>query len=832
MTRPLVHWRLVHWIAVALIAFLAAATPLRAQELPVEDLPEPMAGWQAELDRISGTLTQTAPDDRLYMKLRQDLDKVQQDATKFIEQKRQELEAVKSQLDKLGPAPKEGEPPESETAAQVRKELSDRSAKLDGAIRTAQVLRTRATQLSDQIQEQRRTLFSQQLFKRVQSPLTQELWVQVSDDAEVGFRRLNTILTEWRIAIDPVWFLALVALAAGTWIGLNAVAMGAIARYRTGSIAQPPPFLKRAASATGVTLARAAPPVAAAVVLAAGLWAFDMLPGRTGELVLTGFTAFSVVMLIMALVTTVLAPRQRIWRIFPASDANAQRLRLMAWGLAAIWGIDLFLDELNNVIASPISLTIAQSFLASVAFSALLAVILWTPLEQQDSGREARIAPKWRLVRVILWVLVFTILTAASLGYIALARFVAAQVVVTGSILALAYLLHITIVEIVEGLSNPESRSGRWLSQQLNLPRGRHMQAALLLSFALHALLFLVATPLVLLQWGFGLEDMETWLSTAFFGFEFGDWTISLATILVAILLFALGLFVTRLLQRWMDVSILERAQFDQGARSAVRTAFGYIGVAVAGVIAVSYAGLDFSSVAIVAGALSVGIGFGLQSIVNNFVSGLIILAERRISVGDWIVVGTEEGYVRRISVRATEIETFDRNFVIIPNADLISHTVKNWTFQHRRARIIIEIGVAYDSDPEEVERILLECAASHPAISDYEETGVYFENFGDNALVFTLRTYVYDVSNFLSAQSELRFAIIRAFRENGILIPFPQRDLHLKNIEQLEKALRTPQAPQDTQAASQPKRTRTAPKKKGGTRKGSPSVSRDSDPD
>ena len=145
---------------------------------------------------------------------------------------------------------------------------------------------------------------------------------------------------------------------------------------------------------------------------------------------------------------------------------------------------------------------------------------------------------------------------------------------------------------------------------------------------------------------------------------------------------------------------------------------------------------------------------------------------------------------MRRISVRATEIETFDRNFVIIPNADLISTSVKNWTFQHRRARVIINLGVSYNSDPEQVREILTRVTKEFPAITDHERTRILFEDFGDNALIFQLRCYVADVGDLIDTRSELRYAIMAAFAKEGIEIPFPQRDLHLKDIDRLEAAI------------------------------------------
>ena len=224
----------------------------------------------------------------------------------------------------------------------------------------------------------------------------------------------------------------------------------------------------------------------------------------------------------------------------------------------------------------------------------------------------------------------------------------------------------------------------------------------------------MLALPLLLLQWGFSGADIRDWSKALLFGFEIGQFRISLARILIGIGLFTALLFLTRLVQRWLRDRVLAQPRVDAGIANSIDTAVGYAGTALALLLAVSYAGFDITSLAIVAGALSVGIGFGLQSIVNNFVSGLILLVERPIKVGDWIVVGNEQGNVRRISVRSTEIETFDRASLIVPNSELITGRVLNWTHRNMLGRAVVKISVDPDADPERVLKILRACAEAH----------------------------------------------------------------------------------------------------------------------
>ena len=223
-----------------------------------------------------------------------------------------------------------------------------------------------------------------------------------------------------------------------------------------------------------------------------------------------------------------------------------------------------------------------------------------------------------------------------------------------------------------------------------------------------------------------------------------------------------------------------------QGARDALVTIMGYILFLAAIMSGLSVAGFDFGNIAIVAGALSVGIGFGLQNIVNNFVSGLILLFERPIRKGDWIVVGGTEGHVKDIHIRSTRIQTFDRADVIVPNSELISNQVINWVLSDRGGRAVVPVGVAYGTDTVKVRDILLAIAEENENVAKNDEMPgpvVLFREFGDSSLNFELRVFLNNIETRLSVVSELNFAIDKAFRENGIEIPFPQRDLHLKEL-------------------------------------------------
>jgi small-conductance mechanosensitive channel len=264
---------------------------------------------------------------------------------------------------------------------------------------------------------------------------------------------------------------------------------------------------------------------------------------------------------------------------------------------------------------------------------------------------------------------------------------------------------------------------------------------------------------------------------------KMGEGSLTLQSLLILGVLFALVLLLEKILRERVIMRIFEKTDFPESLEYGLARIMGYVFIVIGWYMALQFVGIDLSSLALIAGGISVGVGFGLQNIINNFVSGIIIFAERPIAIGDRVEVSGIAGRVVKISLRSTTVITNDNITMIVPNADFISQTVTNWSHGDLKVRIRVPIGVAYGSDIDLLEKVLLEIADENPKALKDPKPSVLFDSFGDNSLNFELALWTASMTTrprrFIST---INFAIEKKLRENNIEIPFPQRDLHIRS--------------------------------------------------
>ncbi|MEZ5871988.1 MAG: mechanosensitive ion channel [Nitratireductor sp.] len=784
--RRVVHVVLSPIIAIMLSAMLS--TLVFADPVSRDVLDE----LRTKLSLTEQAVEEGRNDDNQLVRLRLDLDTISKGLIAYGVSFRPRLNQINDRLAALGNPPKEGEPAEPEIAIQERSALLGEKAEINSVLGEAENLSIRVSNTIDAIGEYRRELFTNTLLRRTDAAGAFGL------DTLNAFRK--ELYSAYKTVISRVQFMwnfrlesLLIASGLSALLGLGCyflirrIFAPAFSHTRhVGDLS----YISRLSLAFWSTVIPSLGVAASLAVVFSLFSYFGVFVGDSLDIAEALLISIVAIFFIQRLANALFAPAHPERRLVPVTNGAARALVILTVAMAVVHILDFFLGRLNEILSSPLSLTVAKSMISSLTVSLLMMLIVVVkPFRDPETGQSTD-WPVWIRFPIIL--LAGFVIGAAVSGYIGLARFSAAQIVVTSAILATMYIgVQSGQVLASEG-GLPSSSVGSRLRKRFSISDTTLDQMGLALSFAVYGIVALIGVPLIALQWGFNWIDISSWLYRILTDIRIGSISISLLGILFGIGVFILGFLLTRRFQRWLDGSVMARSRVDLGVRNSIKTVVGYAGVALAALMALSAAGFDLSNLAIVAGALSLGIGFGLQNIVNNFVSGLILLVERPFKVGDWIVAGNTAGFVRKISVRATEIETFQRQTVILPNSELINQAVGNWTHRNHLGRVDIPVGVAYGTKPRIVHDLLMEIAEADTAIVRNPAPNVVFLGFGASSLDFELRVHISEVLDSLVVATRLRMAIVEAFEERGIEIPFPQQDVHLKikDMETLSQAI------------------------------------------
>ena len=775
-------------LAAALLLALAGAAPGAAQQpAPAEvSAQDQIAAWNQTATRAEDVLVQGAASTASLETLRADLAAQRAAALAFQEANTDRGKTLSAQLEALGPPPTDGIAEAEEISAR-RRDLVRQVTQITVPMLAAQDAYRRADTLIGEIDALIRARLASELVALGPAAINPQHWPKAYMETqgfvarittEIGNALKNPVRRSYMVRQLPV---VVMALLAGLVI-LVSIRRAALGRIEAG-LTQRTALRERVLWVAALNLGRLALPALGAWAL---IWALKTaaILGLNGQAILRVLPAMAAVMIGGNwLAHSLFSPRLSQVRLVPLSDHQARHASQIVQGLALIWALRIVTDaavqrgQFSSETAAVLSLVligIGAVLLWRLARS--LHLVLDAENAQTESVGRSFLAFLRRLVLVVGLVAPLM----AAIGYFAFARFLFYPTIQTLALFGMVYVLVVLVNDILGSLLASDD------PEQLDLTSEQRILPVLI------GLLFaLVAMPFFALIWGARVSDLtELWV-WANDGVSIGGARFILRDLAVLVIVFLIGFFITRLLQKMLRTAVLPRTRMDAGGRNAMLSGVGYVGYTLAALAAISATGLNLSSLAIVAGALSVGIGFGLQNIVSNFVSGIILLIERPIKEGDWIEVSGFAGYVRGIRVRSTLIETFDRGAVILPNSDLIAGTVLNWTHSNLVGRVKVPVGVAYGSDPRLVERVLMEIAENHPMALKNPGPSVVFMGFGADSMDFELRAFLRDVNWMLSAQSDMNFEIVRRFKEEGIEIPFAQRDINFRDLKGISNALR-----------------------------------------
>ncbi|MFC5506477.1 MULTISPECIES: DUF3772 domain-containing protein [Hyphomicrobiales] len=804
-------------LLLAMLLALFGAFQAFAQQ-PAADPSSPRARLDAiryELTQIEATLAAPTASEaelqRQRMRLQPSLDQLRQ----LIDEQAPRVEQAKIRLDQLGPKPDASAPPESAEVLREREARTKAFADADETMKIARAAFLQAEQLQTAIGDRRRALFTQALFAAGPSVLSPDMWGNALSTVPEDLRASGYIFGGWLSGFSDAMSSVrggLILLAFGGALLLYYLRRRYLPRFKARfSNAQSGDSLHCLYIALAHVVAGAAPPALASWLIYAALNTAGLLPPRIQPVVAAIVAGLAVVAFIQALLDALFAPSQPHRRLVSVMDRTAFTVVWLGTSLAAVLAVSKVLEAWLTAIAAGLAVSIILRSILVVVFAVTLVVGLYRLRDNEEIEEEACLGPYVAVegaslgpIRILGWIIGLTLSLAVLGGYVIFASFLMEQVIWIAMV-ACSVLLTYQLVD--QGIPHAMTGKGRLA---LTLKAGLGIRAhtlekiAVITAGVLKLMLVVIAFLLILAPWGLESTDFFTSLRAAFFGFQVGGVTISLSSIIFSGLLFAAGLTATRSLQGWLEVKFLPTTQLDTGLRNSITTAAGYVGYLAAVALAVSALGLSFERLTLVASALSVGIGFGLQSVVSNFVSGLILLWERPIRVGDQVVVGDAEGIVKKINVRSTEIATFDRSSVIVPNSNLVSGVVRNRVRNDRTGRILISLSVPRSLDAGEVRAMLNEVANAHGDVMQKPPPAILFKKIGTATMDFDLVCVVADVDIVGRVTSDLNFAIHKRLTEMEPAAGTPE--LLVKGLEGVEQSLGSIAAAVTREAASPPR--------------------------
>nr|WP_256327209.1 DUF3772 domain-containing protein [Variovorax sp. EL159] len=735
----------------------------------------------AELRAQFTKLTASAETDEDARKLLAQINDIGVQADKFVTARTGELADLNARLGELGNPPAAGATEDPDITRQRARLTKERNA-LDADIRLARLLSVDVRQRGTDLVSQRRALFEAQLTERAASPLTGEFWSDLKeawpDDLErlkamaaaVNDGLLTATQPETRLQVIAALIAALLLAVLGNWAAEHALTRLA-ARFL------PAGRLRRSVLVIGIVASHVLLVAVAAHGFVQVLKEYATWEPQARRVLQSTAQAMVFMAFVIGLGRGLLATRRPSWRLPPIPDAMATRLAALPWLVALVAALAWTPAEVNALIDASFAAVVATHVLTALMLTALVASVLYLvkPLraDAQEAGLPER--PMWvGLLVALIGALMIAIWVLVALGYVALASFLASQLTWSGIVAAAFYVLFKFADDVFMATVSSRSAFGQRLQKSFNLAPQTLDQAATVLSALSRVALFFYM--LIALAAPLGTGPGEVFQRSGKFGtgVKVGEFQLVPGAILSAVGVAVVGFIMLRIFKRWLERSYLPNTQLEPGMQSSITTLLGYVGGILVIAFTLSALGIGIERIAWVASALSVGIGFGLQAIVQNFISGLILLAEQPVKVGDWVVLGTAEGDVRRINVRATEIQLGDRSTLIVPNSEFITKTVRNMTLANAEGRVLIRLPMPLTTDAQRVRELILSACRSHEGVLETPAPSLTLEGIENGLLIFQAIAYVASPRLAGGVRSDLLFVILDELQKASLPMATP----------------------------------------------------------
>ena len=805
------RWVVVLSLCLGLQAGLGVAAATAGEAAASEGTAQPVQKIQAATASLE-TVRNALEDAESLDSLRSLVDKAnaaQRDADAAVTALTPQLAQIEARVAQLGPEDKASE--DAEIAAQ-RKALGQERSDVDSAMKRGKLLSVEASQLAASIETMRNRQFSAQIFRKLASPLSPAFWRELATHVPVDVHRLKSLMRQGNAAFAQalegpdshhIWWGGALALLLLFPVRLGLRALGR--RYAASDHA-PDGRLRRSGLAVWMLVVGTALPTLAAWLWVEALQSANAIAPRLETTAEQCVLAMGIGAFVASLSTCLLVPKRPSWRLLNIDDQAATRLRKYAWAAAGVVAFSVVVRAINGAARTSEISSVALDGLVALTYVGLILAVLWTlsrlRRRQQSQNLEAGEAAQREAVSRSGWLMlawfgghvaVLVALVAALWGYINFGLFAASQMVWMSVVVMATLLLMKFANDWATWLLSPNSRSGKALMQATELSASRLEQGGVLLSALLRVLVVLMGVGAITAPYG-NVNALFSWASIFTQGVTIGGAVLKPGAVLWAVVVLVIGLTLCKAFQGWLVDTYLPKTDLDIGARNSISTVARYAGICLTALWALAALGLGFEKLALVASALSVGIGFGLQAITQNFVSGLILLAERPVKLGDRIYIGDQIGDVRRISVRATEVQLDDKSTLIVPNSELITKPVRNLTMGTPLGRLQIKFTMPASTDVLALKQLLLSVYNAHELVLESPAPAVYIDDISGGVITVNSFAHVGSPRSVYTVRSDLLFTVIARLAEGKLPLVTPS-DIHVILDPQPDPAAQAQQA-------------------------------------